>query len=205
MAKFDIILVDPPWSYNRKSTGGTNKSSSSQQYETMTLEEINDLYDYVNSLMNENSVLFMWTTNSFLPDALHIMWDWGYEYKTTITWVKRNNGLGNWFRGKTEHLLMGVKGKVKPFRLQAPNVIISDKTLKHSQKPIESYELINRCAETMGEEVKILEMFARIDILGTVGLHPGWECIGKEITGNDIKTDLQNILDYIPRAGTEKI
>lgn len=200
MVKFDIILIDPPWSYNRKSTGGTNKSSSSQQYETLDLEEIEDLYhDGLGNLFGENSVLFLWSTNSFLEDALYIMKQWGYTYKTTITWIKRNNGLGNWFRGKTEHLLFGVRGKVKPFRLQAPNVIISEKTLKHSQKPFESQYLIQRCAEQMAflqsKRIRILELFARLPtpmfISGTVD---EWTCIGKEITGNDIKTDLELLL-----------
>ena len=195
--------MDPPWSYNRKSTGGTNKSGSSQQYNTMTLEQINDLYDYIHPLINQNSVMFLWTTNSFLQGALDIMWDWGFDYKTMITWVKRNNGLGNWFRGKTEHLLMGVRsgGKVKPFRLQIPNLIISEKTLKHSEKPEESYVLIEQCAKNMVVEqdikIDILELFARQErtaLEKNFYENVRWTCIGKDISGNDIKEDLKNCL-----------
>ena len=199
--KFDILVADCPWSYNRKSTGGTNKSASNQHYDTMTLEELEDLYHKgLGNIIADNCVLFLWTTVPMLEDALYIMKRWGFEYKTTVTWVKRNNGLGNWFRGKTEHLLMGVRGKVKPFRLQAPNLILSEKTLKYSEKPVESYELIQRCAEQMGflhsKQIKILELFARLPtpmfISGTVD---EWTCIGKEISGNDIKVDLSCLKD----------
>ena len=153
-------------------------------------------------MMNDDSVCFLWTTSSFIKEALSIMGYWGFEYKTMITWVKRNNGLGNWFRGKTEHLLMGVRGKVKPFHLQAPNVIISEKTLKHSEKPQESYSLIQECAWKMTlqqENIHILELFSRKHInLNSLGGAIQWTCIGKEITGNDIKMDLENL-----RVGTE--
>ena len=199
MMKFDILVADPPWSYNRKSTGGTNKSGSSQQYDGMTLGELIDLDDYTLPLMNDNSICFLWVTVPMLQEGLTVLRMWGFQYKTTITWVKRNNGLGNWFRGKTEHLLMGVRGSVKPFHLQAPNLILSEKTLKHSEKPWESYELIQRCAERMGflesKQIKILELFARpptpMFISGTVD---EWTCIGKDITGNDIKVDLEELL-----------
>lgn len=207
--KFDILVADCPWSYNRKNTGGTNKSSSSQQYDTMTFSELQSLSRDITPLMNENSVCFLWITVPMLNDAIYLLLDWNFQYKTMITWVKRNNGLGNWFRGKTEHLLMGVKGKVKPFRLQAPNLIISDKTLKHSEKPLESYILVQQCAQSMidrqnYEKVDVLELFARSEIsFPRYQENIKWTCIGKEITGNDIKTDLQNILEYIPRVDTE--
>lgn len=194
MTKFDILLADCPWSYNRKSTGGTNKSGSGQQYETMTLNDLVNLNKHIIPIMNENSICFLWTTVPMLEEALNVLFTWGYTYKTIITWVKRNNGLGNWFRGKTEHLLMGVRGQVKPFRLQAPNLIISDKTLKHSEKPFESYDLINYCGHRMGENTKILELFARIPTYVNWKSDVEWTHIGVDITGNDIRTDLQNLV-----------
>jgi N6-adenosine-specific RNA methylase IME4 len=192
--KFDVLVADCPWSYNRKSTGGTNKSGASQKYEAMKYMELLDLDKHILPLMNDNSVCFLWTTVPMLEDALSIMDHWSFEYKTMITWVKRNNGLGNWFRGKTEHLLMGVRGAVKPFRLQAPNLIISEKTLKHSEKPIESYELIESVALRMSHnrDTEILELFARNRRMAFHGLN--WTCIGVDITGNDIRTDLQNLV-----------
>jgi N6-adenosine-specific RNA methylase IME4 len=161
----------------------------------MTQAELIGLQFNIHKLMNENSVCFLWTTNSFLPNALDLVKYWGFSYKTMITWVKRNNGLGNWFRGKTEHLLVGVRGKVKPFRLQAPNLIISEKTLKHSEKPLESYNLIQKCAESMNQKINILELFARTSTIEySRSDNVNWTHIGVEITGNDIRTDLQELL-----------
>ena len=98
---------------------------------------------------------------------------------------------------------MGVRGKVKPFRLQAPNLIISEKTLKHSEKPEESYVLIEQCAKNMVIEqdikIDILELFARQDRTAVFEKNfyenVRWTCIGKDISGNDIKEDLACLKD----------
>jgi N6-adenosine-specific RNA methylase IME4 len=38
---------------------------------------------------------------------------WGFDYKSIITWVKPSPfGLGTYFRGSTEHVLFGVRGKL---------------------------------------------------------------------------------------------
>lgn len=189
---FDVLVCDPPWSYNRKSTGGTNKSSSTQHYDTMSYTELQDLDEHILPLMNENCVLFLWTTVPMLENAIDLVFHWGFKYKTMITWVKSNYGLGNWFRGKTEHMLFGVRGKVKPFYVQAPNIIYTaeDEKLEHSQKPASSYKLIQKCAIIMNPDVKVLELFARRD-RRPYGLD--WTAIGKDISGNDIVEDLKKI------------
>lgn len=189
---FDILVCDPPWSYKRKSTGGTNKSSSTQHYDTMTKDVLIGLNDFIYPLMKENSVIFLWTTVPMLQDAMELLWSWDYKYKTMITWIKSNYGLGNWFRGKTEHMLFGVRGKVKPFYVQAPNIIytVEDEKLEHSQKPSSSYRLVLQAAEKMGPDTKVLELFARRD-RRPYGLD--WTAIGKDISGNDIVEDLKKI------------
>jgi N6-adenosine-specific RNA methylase IME4 len=104
-----------------------------------------------------------------LEDALRILHTWGYEYKTAIFWRKiMSLGMGFWFRGQVELCLLGVKGKVKPFRLQKPNFIQS-KALRHSEKPIEMRQLI----ESTGLQPRI-ELFARQAI-------EGWDYHGDEI------------------------
>jgi N6-adenosine-specific RNA methylase IME4 len=34
-------------------------------------------------------------------------------YRGMLTWVKPSLGLGNYFRGTTEHVLFGIRGKLK--------------------------------------------------------------------------------------------
>jgi N6-adenosine-specific RNA methylase IME4 len=85
--------------------------------------------------------------------------------------------MGFWFRGQVEMCLLGVRGKVKAFRIQKPNFIQS-KVRKHSQKPDEVRELI----DMTGLSPK-LELFARERA-------PGWDAMGFDIDGRDIRLAL---------------
>lgn len=45
----------------------------------------------IKELAADDCVLFLWATSSLLPEALHTMRDWGFEYKSVaFTWLKRN-------------------------------------------------------------------------------------------------------------------
>lgn len=77
-------------------------------------------------------------------------------------------GMGFWFRGQVEMLLLGIKGNVKAFRIQKPN-FIQAKALRHSEKPEEFRRLI----EMTGLKPR-LEMFARRKA-------KGWAVHGNEI------------------------
>ena len=109
----------------------------------------------------------------YLPDALKVMVAWGFKYKTTITWEKDRIGLGQYFRGMTEHCLFGVKGNL-PYKIidgkrqQGRTVIIAPKT-KHSEKPEEMRKMI----ETVSYGPYI-ELFARKQT-------PGWAVWGNQI------------------------
>ena len=175
MKKYQIIYADPPWSYRNKKTGRDMKHGASAKYPTMALKEICELP--IQSITDKNSVLFLWATVPLLPEAFSVMVAWGFRYKTAITWRKiMSLGMGFWFRGQTEHLLLGVKGKVKAFRLQEPN-FIQCKALKHSEKPVEFRRLIVRATKGMVKKKKI-ELFARKRT-------PGWDAWGNEV-GSDI-------------------
>jgi len=174
MKKYQIIYADPPWSYRNKKTGGSMKSGSMAKYPTMSLNEIKSLP--IQKIADKNSVLFLWATTPLLPEAFEVMKAWGYQYKTAIYWRKiMSLGMGFWFRGQVEVLLMGIKGKVKAFRLQKPN-FIQARVGKHSQKPIEFRCLI----ELTGLNPKI-ELFARQKT-------EGWDIWGNEME-NDIDLD----------------
>jgi N6-adenosine-specific RNA methylase IME4 len=79
-------------------------------------------------------------------------------------------GMGYWYRGQCEHLLFGVKGKVKAFRIQESN-FIQTKALRHSEKPEEFRRLIERSTLHMPNK---LELFARKQ-------SPGWDVFGNEV------------------------
>lgn len=170
--RYQVIYADPPWSYANKRTGGSMVSGAAQQYQTMTTDEICEM----EIPAEKNSCLFLWATVPLLPDGLKVMESWGYKYKTMITWRKiMSLGMGFWWRGQTEHLLFGVKGKVKAFRMQEAN-IIQCKVGKHSSKPHEFRQLIERATPHLPDK---LEMFARME-------WPGWDSFGNEVA-NSIK------------------
>ena len=170
--KYQIIYADPPWQYRNKKTGNSMKSGSASKYPTLSLEEICALN--VRELAHKDSVLFLWITVPLLPDGLKVMDSWGFKYKTALFWRKiMSLGMGFWFRGQVEILLMGVRGKVKAFRIQKAN-ILQLKVGKHSQKPVEFRELI----ESIGLSPRI-ELFARQKI-------EGWD-----IWGNEIENDIE--------------
>ena len=177
--KYKLILADPPWAYRNKKTGGSLKSGSAQKYKVMELRDICELP--VGNIADKDCVLFLWATAPLLPEALKVMGAWGFKYKSILVWRKvMSLGLGYWFRGQVEFLLLGVRGKVKAFRCQRANWI-QTKVRAHSQKPEEFYEMI----ESLGIGPKV-ELFASEE-------REGWDCIGDKISGGDIKTELNRL------------
>ena len=169
--KYQIIYADPPWSYRNKKTGGSMTSGSENKYPTMSLDEIANMP--TKDIADKNSVLFLWATVPLLSESFYVMNAWGYKYKTMLTWRKiMSLGLGFWFRGQCEHLLMGVRGKIKAFKLQESN-FIQCKALGHSRKPKEFRELIDRAVKNINPCNKI-ELFAR-------GKAEGWDSWGDQL------------------------
>lgn len=149
--EFDIILADCPWRYDFSLD---NADKIEQHYPTMDLEDIKKLKLPVNN----HAVLFLWATAPKLLEALEVMQAWEFTYKTNMIWDKEWIGMGFWFRGQHELLLVGVKGDFSP--PESDNRVSSvyrEKRTEHSKKPEYFYELI----ENMFPQGKYLELFAR--------------------------------------------
>ena len=154
-------------------------SGSIAKYQTMSLDEICNLP--ISDIADKDSVLFLWVTCPMMEEGLQVMKAWGYKYKTKIYWRKiMSLGMGFWYRGQVEELWLGVKGKVKAFRIQKPNFIQS-KARKHSQKLEEARQLIE-----MVDLNPRIELFAREKT-------PGWTSIGYDISGKDIREELRDL------------
>lgn len=171
--KYQIVYADPPWN---ESGGGKIKRGADRHYPLMKTKEIMAL----NIPSAENAHLYLWVTNNFLPDGLKVMEAWGFKYKTAITWVKDRIGLGQYFRGQTEHCLFGVKGNL-PYKLidgkrQQGTTVIHAPRREHSQKPEEMRTLIEKVSDRDG--FSKLEMFARRSA-------EGWD-----VWGNEVESDI---------------
>lgn len=176
--KYKTVYLDPAWTYTNKRTGGSLTSGSKSKYETLTPKEVAQLP--IPRLFDVDCAVFMWATVPLLPEILPIFDAWGLKYKTSLFWVKTGKlGLGFWFRGNVEMLLLGVRGNVKPFRSSVKNVIEA-KPEGHSKKPDLFYDLIESVTQAPR-----LELFA-------TKVRPGWDSIGLSLGSN--------VFDFLDKA-----
>ena len=179
---YQIIYADPPWQYGDKLQhhGG----SADSHYDTMDIEQICDLRingKPIKDITDENCFLFLWGTWAFLPEALRVIDAWGFKYKTSgFVWIKTYQsgkdvfGMGNYTRGNTEYVLLGVKGKPQR-KSKFVSQIIKTTIKEHSKKPdIIRSKIVQLCGD-----LPRLEIFARTKI-------HGWDTFG-----NDEKLELQ--------------
>ena len=122
----------------------------------------------------EGCHLYCWTTNNYLPAALECIQMWGFEYITTITWLKDRVGLGQYYRGLTEHCLFASTKKRLPYKMadgkrcQGVTGFSEPKTI-HSRKP----DSMRNVIEWVSYAPRI-ELFAREH-------HAGWDVWGNEV------------------------
>ena len=162
---YGVIYADPPWRYETFSENGMDRSADNH-YPTMSMFEMMTL----NVPAADDCVLFMWATVPMLPEALDLLHEWGFDYKSHICWIKDRQGTGYWTRNKHELLLIATKGKVPaPAMGTQPPSVIELPLGKHSEKPAFFADMISTLYPTTPK----LEMFARI---GRVG----WDVIGNE-------------------------
>lgn len=168
--KYKTIYIDPPW---EERGGGKIKRGADRHYNLMSLEEI-ARFPIKELASPEGCHLYMWTTNNFLEKALELLKVWGFEYITLITWQKDRFGLGQYYRGITEHCIFASTKKRLPYKVingkrqQGVTGFYEAKTI-HSRKPAKMRAMI----ETVSYEPR-LEIFARQEF-------NGWDCYGDEI------------------------
>lgn len=177
--KYRTILADPPWSYR----SGDVKGAAAGQYPTMDDQAIAALP--VGDLAARDAVLFLWATWPKLPEALAVIRAWGFTYLTGLPWIKiaglprldlfgevdirPQYGVGYWFRGCSEALLIARRGDVSP-----PTngwVGLLSRNLRHSRKPDDVYAI----AESLPGPY--LELFCRRK-------RAGWASWGNEVSSD---------------------
>jgi N6-adenosine-specific RNA methylase IME4 len=153
-ARFATIMLDPPWDWGDE--GDQDQLGRARPtYATMPFEEILKLP--VPILADKDSHLYLWITNRSLPKGFTLIERWGFRYVTCVTWAKPHFGMGNYFRGQTEHVLFGVKGSQPLKRADVGTLFPAPRgPLGHSSKPPQFYDLVESCSPG-----PYLEMFAR--------------------------------------------
>ncbi len=162
--QYRTLVIDPPWRYEHCKT---YSREIEKEYPTMELEEIKSL----KIPSAENAILFLWSPAPKIEEALEVMNAWGFSYRTSAVWNKEIIGMGYWFRGQHEFLLVGVKGNVSPPEESARvSSVIHQRRGKHSKKPEITYEII----EKMFPNQQRIELFAR-------NKREGWKSWGNEM------------------------
>ena len=180
MKKYQIIYADPPWKYRDKRQNPDSDRPAKYggiTYPVMDTGDICNMGIDLRPFLSENCMLFMWATFPNLSEALRVIKEWGFQYKTLgFSWIKtnRNNdkpffGIGYYTKSNCEVCLIGVRGV--PFKVsnKVSSVIISPME-RHSQKPdIVRTKIVELCGE-----VSRIELFARRKV-------DGWDCWGNEV------------------------
>lgn len=154
-ARFSTIMLDPPWDWgDEKDVNQMGRAKP--DYATIPFDDLLKLP--VTTLAADDCHIYMWITNRSLPKGFALLDAWGFRYITALTWPKPNFGMGNYFRGQTEHILFGVRGSQALKRKDASTLLPTWKRGPngHSSKPSEVYEFIESCSPG-----PYLEMFAR--------------------------------------------
>jgi N6-adenosine-specific RNA methylase IME4 len=186
--KYNIIYADPPWTFKTYSEKGKEKKSPELHYNCMLIEDIYNLP--IQSISENDCVLFLWVTNPLLEQGLECIKKWGFTYKTVgFSWYKRNKiantmffGLGYWTRANTELCLLATKGNPKRINKGISQVIenldfddyfteqIFLPIREHSRKPDEIREkIVKLCGD-----LPRVELFARNET-------DGWDVWGNEV------------------------
>jgi N6-adenosine-specific RNA methylase IME4 len=169
--KFDIILADPPWHYNGKlqfDRSSTSKekidlskkifvSTSDFKYPTLKTSELMKLP--VQEISKDNCLLFMWTSNPHLAQAIELGKAWGFEYRTVaFVWDKMSHNPGRYTLSNCELCLLFKRGRIpRPRGARNVKQLIRSPRKAHSEKPMEVIQGI----EKMFPSQERIELFAR--------------------------------------------
>lgn len=141
-----------------------HQGAAEDHYPTMSLDELAAM----ELPAADDAHLYLWVTNGFIRQGFDLMDEWGFTYKTTLTWCKSQIGMGNWFRNTTEHVLFGVRGKLPTLRNNVATHFDAKRT-RHSAKPDCFYDIVETSSPGPW-----LEMFARRP-------RYGWAVWGNEV------------------------
>lgn len=174
--KFDIIYADPPWHYNGKmqfdkSSKGVEKvdltknifiSSAAFKYPTLKTSELMKLP--IHEIAKDDCILFMWTTNPHLAQAIELGDEWGFKYKTVaFIWDKMVHNPGQYTLSYCELCLLFKRGRIpRPRGARNVKQLVRSPRKKHSEKPVEVIKGI----EKMFPSQERIELFARKKIKG---------------------------------------
>jgi len=185
--KHQIILADCPWPYASRAHHSKTRFGGGVhgQYQVMSIKDLARLPIW--DVAAKDALLFLWVTGPHLANAFTLISAWDFSFVTNaFTWMKQNKsgkglffGVGAYSKSNAEFCLLAKRGKTLLPATNSVSSAVLSPVEAHSKKPSQVAERI----EKMYPNLSKLELFARQQ-------RDGWLCLGNEITGNDIRVDL---------------
>ena len=178
MKQYGTIIADPPWRYRGLTTSG----NANDHYETMKPADLEALGGWIRTSTLDNAALLMWATWPKLDVALPLVEAWGFRFVTGLPWIKTvpsngtiRRGVGYYFQGTSEPILLGKKGKLGRFRTGKIGALCG--TQRQFYAPAMGHSVKHETLHDYAEEHlpgPYCELFARRE-------RPGWDCFGLEL------------------------
>ena len=104
---YRVDHLDLPWPYEKRDEDPSHRRR--RPYPTMSIAEMCAMP--VPSIMHEDSIFWLWTTNPSHARAFDSARCVGLRAEDDPDLGKDHMGTGDWLRGQTEHAIMAVRGK----------------------------------------------------------------------------------------------
>lgn len=166
---YKTVVMDPPWPLSMVHLYNSGYKSE-MPYDLEGLLYISRIP--IRKITDKNSRLFIWTTHRFLPDCLNLMKNWGFKYNCLFIWDKYGGPqMLNCPQYDCEIIVYGYRGTPGEFlSRKAFRTMIRAKRSRHSEKPDDFYEMIERVCPG-----------PRLDIFARRGRGPEWDFWGNEV------------------------
>jgi N6-adenosine-specific RNA methylase IME4 len=173
---YRTIVADPPWDhgdgfvYMDPRPGGAGPYQRHLPYQVMTLEEICSLpVEELRPPAKVGAALFLWATNRHLPNAFAVIDAWGFSYRQTVVWQKKDPmPTAGSVAPPSEFLLVARFGSHRWHGPRWPASVIVAPSCEHSRKPDVFQDYIEQISPG-----PYLELFARRQRIG-------WDTWGNE-------------------------
>eukprot|EP00668_Euglena_longa_P012627 GGOE01015094.1.p1 GENE.GGOE01015094.1~~GGOE01015094.1.p1 ORF type:complete len:375 (+),score=106.48 GGOE01015094.1:60-1127(+) len=173
--KFDAVVVDPPWDLIKTTEISQVTRGVELGYGVLSDEALKRLK--IGAVV-DNGFVFLWGINSKWELCFDLIKAWGFEYFTTMQWIKKSRKSGKLAKGHGYYLLhakecivVGKRGQPTMRGALESDVLFAPRTMQ-SAKPDELYELIER----LFPNGRFLDIFARL-----TSLRCGWVSIGNQL------------------------
>jgi N6-adenosine-specific RNA methylase IME4 len=111
---YHVLYIDSPWP---EQGGGKVKRGADRHFGLMKVRDIVAMHRTFGEWAAPDAHLYAWATNNYLPAAFETISAAGFRFVTAVTWVKDTMGIGQYYRGRTEHCLFAVRGRM-PYRVR---------------------------------------------------------------------------------------